>query len=938
MDRPQFDILLGGGEELPQDFSLMEFASARAQEIISIGEALQEPRRTGLVFQRLPRHMRRRIMSHNTKRMPRQLREAHQRQMEKGGLPPKSKRPSRKYRRRPSNLLEAYNRRQKENVWLETHIWHAKRFHMIKKWGYKLPHFPNDKSSRACYRGAANHCLLQDISYYVCIELAGSFESIINGLRMVTRPECGLTFRAKLWCKGDREGSVMLFHSDSKYPHGAIGRVNFVWKPLGGPGSEARSEAPVKGEEDMSDDIGSSEDSGEVESFKKVDSEDSDANQQRKLWLWVHPSYYGEIKEELVKVFKFQQCPAVNGEGSQEEPPHKRQKSDKSKSDSKESPETGGESYGSSHQRIGCDQIVQFFGSNITMSLLKDTLVRLRLTGPLSHAVLREALAPVPPMRDGDPPWWGSQWEDVFEHQKQLWEELSAITSPANVSPHMVLGLAILDPRGNLPQKRTKAVDLETIIKNEVCTRGLPLSPIWDPQTRDIVTSSKPSDAQVNRRRSENLVPGLTEAGDVTSASSENGDLSPRLPILLIQRPGSRDPIRKRLGYGSGWDLIAPGGWGKPLWIAMVMRGARAAGLREAEVLGDAAVSRECNWPAPPDTRAGQVEMSVLELEAKEKYFRLPPSKRPNYIRLGISSPFSFPWSILCQEWSPSPVDATSGMQPSSSCSFYVLRSPHKLEKMSKALHDLQRDKSSGDLSRAVQSHQPSVMAGGKSSLSLNEILGTNGDSEDVSGCCLVPVKVTICEKGTVAKHALICLPLEEDFSGEEGNRSQGLKFKGPVEPNNPDPYREERAKARKEHKEELRKLRRKRVKMRKEADEEASPLGMVVEESEATPKRPPMGPKVTEEMCAHYRKRMEELFLPAVFNARNSCSREVAGYVVSGGFSFSEAREMGYGYVALPAMDCLIKTKGWNKKLLVFVRNTSSTHYFPASIEIVTN
>lgn len=82
-------------------------------------------------------------------------------QLRKSGLPPEPKRPSRKFRRRPQNLLLEYNRRQNRFIWLETHLWHAKRFHMTEKWGYKLANFPNDKSFRACYRATANHCLLQ---------------------------------------------------------------------------------------------------------------------------------------------------------------------------------------------------------------------------------------------------------------------------------------------------------------------------------------------------------------------------------------------------------------------------------------------------------------------------------------------------------------------------------------------------------------------------------------------------------------------------------------------------------------------------------------------------------------------------------------------------------------------------------------------------------
>ena len=77
-----------------------------------------------------------------------------------------NKRPSRKHRRRPKNLLAEYNRRQRNHVWLETHIWHAKRFHMIEKWGYKLPWKPTDKSLRACYRASTRKCLIQVINMY----------------------------------------------------------------------------------------------------------------------------------------------------------------------------------------------------------------------------------------------------------------------------------------------------------------------------------------------------------------------------------------------------------------------------------------------------------------------------------------------------------------------------------------------------------------------------------------------------------------------------------------------------------------------------------------------------------------------------------------------------------------------------------------------------
>lgn len=68
---------------------------------------------------------------------------------------------SRKARRRHGNLLLEFNRRQRKNIWLETHIWHAKRFHMVKKWGYCLGDRPTYKCYRPCYRAMSSHCLLQ---------------------------------------------------------------------------------------------------------------------------------------------------------------------------------------------------------------------------------------------------------------------------------------------------------------------------------------------------------------------------------------------------------------------------------------------------------------------------------------------------------------------------------------------------------------------------------------------------------------------------------------------------------------------------------------------------------------------------------------------------------------------------------------------------------
>lgn len=105
-------------------------------------------------------------------------------------------------------------------------------------------------------------------------------------------------------------------------------------------------------------------------------------------------------------------------------------------------------------------------------------------------------------------------------------------------------------------------------------------------------------------------------------------------------------------GYGCGWDIIVPSGYGLPFWQTFIMFGARAGGLRETESL--ALEMGECFLP--PDSDAGKDNDKRIELELRERYFKLPPKKRENYIKLGIISPFSCPWQLLLEDWINKPV------------------------------------------------------------------------------------------------------------------------------------------------------------------------------------------------------------------------------------------------------------------------------------------
>ena len=71
-----------------------------------------------------------------------------------------SKPKSRKQRRKPRNLRDNRANKQRENAWLETHIWHAKRMHMRDYHGYRVAERVTDKGVRQACRSLRYGCLL----------------------------------------------------------------------------------------------------------------------------------------------------------------------------------------------------------------------------------------------------------------------------------------------------------------------------------------------------------------------------------------------------------------------------------------------------------------------------------------------------------------------------------------------------------------------------------------------------------------------------------------------------------------------------------------------------------------------------------------------------------------------------------------------------------
>lgn len=793
-----------GNKKLPAGVPIVYHVAGRIRELRKLYNDIATTKTDMLLHQMLPNHMRRRAMSHNPKRIPLKYRQIHISQMAKSGPNVKKRRPSRKYRRKPNNLMKEYIRRAQKNVWMETHVWHAKRYHMKELWGYKIPYASTDKRYRASYKAAANHCLLQDMSFTGAIEVSGPLEVLREGFKRITSQDCGLTIMAKSFQNGTREGNVDLFKADS-YPSNAIARVSFIWA----------------------------------------------TNCKSSVWIFVHPTAYREVLEELVGLFHLKSTDQKNGDVVDTE---NFEAADALKSDS---------------QKRNPKYVNNKSGVEIVE--LKDTLNRFRLTGPYSNAVLHKALKTA--NRD-NVSWLGklcgddSKFENAHEEQKNIWKDLEKSASPSELPPHIVLGMNIVDPRTNRPAKREKAVN-EFKVYNNGNYLDVPViaaqSPIWSKELRDEITRNMMPTGELCKLRSKNqLVPGVV--------SKFESDLQP-VPILLIQRPGSQAPEQKRLGLGSGWDVIVPAGYGMSVWLSLIRCGAKSGGWREIETIAN---EMSMELFAPDNVSGVKEDQRHLRLN-REKFFRLPPNKRTNYKKMAIASPFGCPWSQLVKEWG-------------GSGNFHVLRSRTTLEGVEEVL---------------------------RGKRNLNDL--------KIPADALIPINISMETRGTPGDFGIICLPSKRDIKTAIAQKYQ--RDRGPIssEPLTKDDAETDRKMMRSDHKKLLKRLRNRRVRAKRKLQATANHY-VKIQKSSAE--------KIIEE---HYEKMCELWLPRDPPSIRLQCSKQVFGYLNQSRFTFSEGKVSGVGYVTREGLakltDVFKKFKGL--KPFVLTRATNSKSYYSASLGV---
>lgn len=330
-----------------------------------------------------------------------------------------------------------------------------------------------------------------------------------------------------------------------------------------------------------------------------------------------------------------------------------------------------------------------------------------------------------------------------------------------------------------------------------------------------------------------------------------------------------------------------------PFWIALIMRCARVGALRESKLVAFESLRLDVPDINDPDTPAYTREALIRKEELIKKYFSYPPSRRVNYSKFGIRSPFFCDWKNLTKDWS----DVED---------FYVLRNLFLLSRLKAEMRPVKRKDARSK--SAVQDTQFNFQ-----------------DFEEYKNC-LVQVGLSMVRKGKPEEFAIICMPTHEDLRRFQNDK----KYAGPFEKCHTDPNEKSRKILRKEHLTQLKRLRRHRVERKKKLQDNVLPEEFDVIHDVVN------RAKLAEhsKMISDQAKKMRKLYLPESTDVRRSCDREVMGYVTIGGYSLLRAKGIAVGYVTLPSLLEIIR----KKSDVVFVRNTNRRQYRLAKLEILLN
>ncbi|KAG6891353.1 hypothetical protein C0992_008468 [Termitomyces sp. T32_za158] len=571
---------------LPSAIDVEKFAEARAFEIDAMHNAMKNASAssTSRAWQALPRHLRRRAASHDVRRVPLRLREKARAEMDPlrkkilGRSIPKLGKNKRLKR------TELFAKRQRDKLWLETHIWHAKRMKMDNMWGYRLAVHPTEKSYRPSHRASVHGSIIHDASYHSIIELKGT-ETVLKRVLDTSCDPNGPTAGSKRYSCGSRALETYIYKSGS-YPFGLISPVTVIWKPLpldsasntNSPQEQVNEEAcsvsanqpPMKRKRKSK---------GKGKTKEQENSRLPDTEILRVVWIISHPSTYQDVLSSIRT------------------------------------------SVSMTLEALKHEDANKMF--EVEIGDLRGQVNIFEIMGPKSNQVLRGALNPVS--------------QDKREDFKKFWSRFTNMQTSAEMSRGTVVGFKVVDPRLKRNAKAQAPATEHLSSTNIFPSAQLAQTDLWDVDIRTKLARPRYKKKDLDERRSKSLIPG-------TPLNPERQD--DRIPVLLVQR--SLEAHESGTQGIHGWTLIIPSGWAMAFFSSLTFTGTRVSGQRERQT--QAFEAGTPYFPRDLPTSAGYVAYATARAkEEKGRWERKPPAKRPNYEKLGTSSPWRADWHSVLQ-------------------------------------------------------------------------------------------------------------------------------------------------------------------------------------------------------------------------------------------------------------------------------------------------
>ncbi|KCV70785.1 hypothetical protein, variant [Fonticula alba] len=540
-------------------------------------------------FQSVPRHMRRRMASYNPNRLPRRLRMAaaleNERHLKSGSAPPQHGvgMASRRKRRRPTRLVSTeFARRQARTgrQWLETHVWHAKRFHLHDAWGWRLPLRATDKGLRFVWRSFRSAALIHDASYQAQVEVlarpgrtgadVAHVEALLRrAFTLVQHPAVKGNLASGRALTSGRVTEGLLF-APGTAPFVLLGPVRILWRPA------------------------------------------DDAEPGRRAWLWCHPSIGTAVAQALTRAGQ-QALAEAEFSGLAFSA---RLLADPTVIDlAPDASADNSESLSPNHERTG---LLRVYGPRGHAALAQVLRVCEEATSAPAAALWRQ-LAQLPSVRGLVPP--------------------GLVIALGIRDPRLEATASLRQGRRSDPiADSVVSLQNATALQAALSTPSAELarSNLWDEGTRVRLSSGRLPERTVQQMR------GGCFGSAVPAGHPDEPSPIPVFLVSRVVGSGSTGSAPCVPGAGTGvaddgWDVIFPWGYARDLLRALVFAGARAIGTLDLE----SHFFEEGYASFPRDDVDALSFDSFDDFHAEvahDRYTLRPAAKRPAFANLGLRS------------------------------------------------------------------------------------------------------------------------------------------------------------------------------------------------------------------------------------------------------------------------------------------------------------